>query len=112
MSEPLDSTLFFFTFIIFSLKFSQSFVVLAGARTEILFVCNASATTTNPKFMKQTGNTYVFEVQTHLACKAWPQQCMVGSLTAWLCGCVIGCLSNQTEHQIYISGVGSQWRAH
>lgn len=45
--------------------------------TEIQFVCNISAVNTNPKFLGNSGKTYLFELETPLACKMWPQECMV-----------------------------------
>jgi hypothetical protein len=54
--------------------------MLAGPRTKIEFICNSSATSVSPKFVSSSGKNYLFEVETPLACKAWPQQCVVGCL--------------------------------
>lgn len=88
MAEPRVSTLFLLSFIIFSFKLNGSFVLLAGPRTEIQFVCNASASFANLKFLKKLGETYIFEVETPLACKAWPYECMVGCLTTYMHVCI------------------------
>lgn len=59
--------------------------MLAGVTTEIQFVCNTSAVNTNPKFIKKSGKTYSFELETPLACKMWPQECMVCCLAILVC---------------------------
>lgn len=48
-----------------------------GVTTEIHFLCNRSAVNTNPKFIGMSGKTYSFELETPLACRTWPQECMV-----------------------------------
>ncbi|PNF28080.1 hypothetical protein B7P43_G12251 [Cryptotermes secundus] len=48
-----------------------------GPRTEIQFICNASAANNSPKFVRFSKKTYIFKVGTPLACKAWPQECVV-----------------------------------
>jgi hypothetical protein len=67
-------------------KLSGGLLLLAGPRTKIQFICNVSAANTSPKFVNCSGKTYLFEVETPLACKAWPQECVVGCLTVPLCG--------------------------
>jgi hypothetical protein len=59
---------------------SGGLLLLAGLRTKIQFICNASAVNISPKFVSFSKKTYLFEVGTPLACKAWPQECVVGCL--------------------------------
>ena len=62
--------------------------MLAVVTTEIHFVCNASVVNSNPKFIGNSGMTYSFELETPLACKMWPQECMVSCLATLVCACV------------------------
>ena len=64
---------------------NRIFLLLAVVTTEIQFVCNASVVNTNPKHTGNSGKTYTFELETPLACKMWPQECMVSCLATLLC---------------------------
>jgi len=59
--------------------------LLAAVTTEIQFLCNTSAVNTNPKFLGNSGKAYLFELETPLACKMWPQECMVSCLATLVC---------------------------
>jgi len=79
----MTNVLFFHIFLTFSFKLRVGFLLmLAGIMTHIQFICNPSAANISPKFMNCKEKIYLFEVETPLACKAWPKECMVGCLSA------------------------------